>query len=26
LKAACATIWTSEQPIYALDVEAALYQ
>lgn len=26
LKAACATIWSSDQPIYALDVEAALYQ
>ena len=26
LKAACATIWSSEQPIYALDVEAALYE
>jgi hypothetical protein len=26
LKAACAMIWSSDQPIYALDVEAALYQ
>lgn len=26
LKAACATIWQSDQPIYALDVEAALYE
>lgn len=26
LKAACAAIWSSDQPIYALDVEAALYQ
>ena len=26
LKAACATIWSGEQPIYALDVEAALYE
>jgi ribonucleotide monophosphatase NagD (HAD superfamily) len=26
LKAACAVIWSSDQPIYALDVEAALYQ
>jgi hypothetical protein len=26
LKSACATIWSSDQPIYALDVEAALYQ
>ena len=26
LKAACATIWSGDQPIYALDVEAALYE
>lgn len=26
LKAACATIWASDQPIYALDVESALYE
>lgn len=26
LKAACATIWSSDKPIYALDVEAALYE
>ena len=26
LKAACATIWSGNQPIYALDVEAALYE
>ena len=26
LKAACAVIWASEQPIYALDVEPALYE
>ena len=26
LKAACATIWSSDQPIYALDVESALYE
>jgi HAD superfamily hydrolase (TIGR01450 family) len=26
LKAACAVIWSSDTPIYALDVEAALYQ
>jgi len=26
LRAACATIYASELPIYALDVEAALYE
>lgn len=26
LRAACAVIWASNQPIYALDVEAALYE
>jgi glycerol 3-phosphatase-2 len=26
LKAACATIWSGDQPIYSLDVEAALYE
>lgn len=26
LKAACAVIWSSDQPIYALDVESAIYE